>query len=232
MSPRPKKRGTAAKTDARAEILAAAARLFLQKGYEATTMQEIVKAARTSVGNVYFYFENKEALAWTLLEDAATATWAGTDEVIANVPVGPARLALMVMTNAQNLLGANAGLTRILLLGATTKTLRERVAERFASRIRTYILDNVPIFPREQIDVAVAAWIGAGRNCIEQRLVGAIDGEPDEIAAFVVRWNLRGLGVPDAEIEEAIAVAARVLQQLGGGRPEKRAPRQRSTSRL
>ncbi|MGH7695772.1 MAG: TetR/AcrR family transcriptional regulator, partial [Gemmatimonadaceae bacterium] len=188
------KRSERVRTEARDKILRAAAKLFVQKGYEDTTMQDIVKAARTSIGNVYFYFDNKEALAWTLLEEAATSAWAWTDEAVAEVPPGPVRLAVMVIANATTLLGANAGLTRILLLGATTKTLRERVASRFAARIRAYILANVPSFPAERVDIAVSAWIGAARNCVEQRLVGALEGEPAVIAAFVVRWNLRGLG--------------------------------------
>jgi len=215
------KRSERVRAEARDNILRAAAQLFVQKGYDDTTMQDIVKAARTSIGNVYFYFENKEALAWTLLEEAATSAWAWTDEAVADVSPGPARLAVMVTANATTLLGANAGLTRILLLGATTKTLRERVATRFGARIRAYILANVPSFPPERIDIAVAAWLGAARNCVEQRLVGALDGAPSEIAAFVVRWNLRGLGVPDAEIDSAIEVAARVVaewDERSGGR--------------
>ncbi|HEY7568197.1 MAG TPA: helix-turn-helix domain-containing protein [Gemmatimonadaceae bacterium] len=215
------KRSERVRAEARDKILRAAAKLFVQKGYDDTTMQDIVKAARTSIGNVYFYFDNKEALAWTLLEEAATSAWAWTDEAVADVPPGPARLAVMVMANTTTLLGANAGLTRILLLAATTKTLRERVAARFAARIRSYILANVPSFPAERVDIAVSAWLGAARNCIEQRLVGALHGEPEELAAFVVRWNLRGLGVADDEIDEAIDVASKVVarwNERGGGR--------------
>jgi AcrR family transcriptional regulator len=215
------KRSERVRTEARDKILRAAAKLFVQKGFDDTTMQDIVKAARTSIGNVYFYFANKEALAWTLLEGAATAAWVRTDEAIADVPRGAARLAVMVMANAMNLLGPNAGLTRILLFGATTRTLRDRVGERFAARIRTYILDNIPSYPRDNIDTAVTAWIGAARNCIEQRLAGAIDGEPLDVARFIVRWNLRAIGIADAEIDNAIVVASNVVAEWdepGGGR--------------
>lgn len=214
------KRSERVRAEARDKILRAAAKLFVQKGYEATTMQDIVKAARTSIGNVYFYFENKESLAWTLLEEAATSAWVRTDDAIADVPRGPARLAVMVMANAMNLLGPNAGLTRILLFGATTRTLRDRVGERFAARIRSYILDNMPSYPKENIDTAVTAWIGAARHCIEQRLVGAIDGQPLDLGRFIVRWNLRAIGIADAEIDQAIDVASKVVAERDErGRP-------------
>jgi len=226
------KRSERVRAEARDKILRAAAKLFVQKGYDDTTMQDIVKAARTSIGNVYFYFDNKEALAWTLLEEAATSAWAWTDEAVANVPPGPTRLAVMVMANTTMLLGANAGLTRILLLGATPKTLRERVATRFAARIRAYFLANMPSYPAERIDLAVTAWIGAARNCTEQRLTGALDGAIGEIAAFVVRWNLRGLGVPDSEIDSAIDIASKVVAEWDARRGGRVAPHLTATTPL
>ncbi len=214
MSPRTVTRKSRPSPDTREKILQVSARLFLKNGYDATTMQDIVAAARTSIGNVYFYFESKEALVWTLLKNATTAAWASTDEAIAAVPRGPARLVVMVLSNALNLLGPTTGLARILLLDSATATLRERVASRFASRIRSYILENVPDYPRERIDLAVAAWIGAGRNVIQQRLLGALEAEPRDLGLFLVRWNLRSLGVPEAEIDDAIALALPVVEEL------------------
>lgn len=220
------------RAEARDKILRAAAKLFVRHGYEATTMQDIVKAARTSIGNVYFYFENKEALAATLLEEAATAAWEWTDRAVVSVAPGPARLAVMVMANTTAMLGANAGLTRILLLGATTTNLREHVARRFGTRIKAYILENVPSFPADRIDLAVTAWLGAGRNFLEQKLAGRLADEPQALAEFLVRWNLRGVGVPEGEIDAAIAVAARVVADWNGkqgGGPK--APHLATTSR-
>src|SRR5688572_6335992 len=41
---------------ARQKLLRAAQELFSSHGYEATTIQQIVRRAGTSVGNLYFYF--------------------------------------------------------------------------------------------------------------------------------------------------------------------------------
>jgi AcrR family transcriptional regulator len=49
-------------------ILAAAEKLFAQKGYHTTSMEEIADLAEVSVGTVYFYFKNKEDLILQLLE--------------------------------------------------------------------------------------------------------------------------------------------------------------------
>lgn len=56
-----------------AALLAAAATLFVEKGYEATTMTEIAARAGASIGSLYLFFPTKPALAQTMLTDLAEA---------------------------------------------------------------------------------------------------------------------------------------------------------------
>lgn len=58
-----------------AELREAALRLFAQRGYAATTIDDIARAARVTVGTVYRYFEDKAALLSALLDDAVAAPW-------------------------------------------------------------------------------------------------------------------------------------------------------------
>jgi AcrR family transcriptional regulator len=46
----------------RREILAAASRLFRERGFAATGMRDIAAALGMTAGNLYYYFENKQAL--------------------------------------------------------------------------------------------------------------------------------------------------------------------------
>ncbi|MFW6181976.1 MAG: TetR/AcrR family transcriptional regulator [Spirochaetota bacterium] len=48
-------------------IVGAARALFLEKGLEATTMEDIAREAELSKGTLYLYFENKEELIYALL---------------------------------------------------------------------------------------------------------------------------------------------------------------------
>lgn len=59
--------------DTKGKIINAAYRLFSAKGYEATTVDEIVEASQTSKGSFYHYFESKDALfsAMTFVFDEA-----------------------------------------------------------------------------------------------------------------------------------------------------------------
>lgn len=51
------------------KIADAARSLFAQKGYKATSIEDIVKATGCSTGNIYYHFKNKEGLFLYLLEE-------------------------------------------------------------------------------------------------------------------------------------------------------------------
>src|SRR5205085_9776560 len=52
-------------------ILDAATRVFANKGYHATLVDEIAEEAHTSKGGVYFHFPNKQAIFLALLDRLA-----------------------------------------------------------------------------------------------------------------------------------------------------------------
>ncbi len=52
----------------RSEILEAAARLFLEQGYEATTVQMIADGSNVAAGTIYLHFASKEAVLAALRE--------------------------------------------------------------------------------------------------------------------------------------------------------------------
>ncbi|KPV60577.1 TetR family transcriptional regulator [Paenibacillus sp. A3] len=60
------------------KIADAARALFAQKGYKATSIEDIVKATGCSAGNIYYHFKNKEGLFLYLIEEWNTEwdkTW-------------------------------------------------------------------------------------------------------------------------------------------------------------
>ncbi|MBM2622081.1 TetR/AcrR family transcriptional regulator [Actinoplanes sp. LDG1-06] len=69
------------RADRRAEILAAAARLFSANGFHATSMADIIGEAGLSAGAVYRYFPSKEDLIAAVAETALSAA----DEVFAQL---------------------------------------------------------------------------------------------------------------------------------------------------
>ena len=65
-------RGTA--IDSRQEILRTAARLFQQRGYDATSMNDVAAALKLSKGGLYHHFQSKDAILFNLMNHAMDIT--------------------------------------------------------------------------------------------------------------------------------------------------------------
>jgi len=82
----------------RANILAAASRLFAEKGYSAANISDIADLAQTTKPMIYYHFGNKEALFAAVLEDV----YAQMREIERAVPMAdvPARAAMRTLVEA------------------------------------------------------------------------------------------------------------------------------------
>ncbi|MDR1430822.1 MAG: TetR/AcrR family transcriptional regulator [Propionibacteriaceae bacterium] len=79
-------KGLTRKRDARlAAILDAAERLFVEKGYEATTVADVLDTVGMGKGTFYHYFNSKEEVLWAVVE-RLTATLVQRASAIADAP--------------------------------------------------------------------------------------------------------------------------------------------------
>jgi TetR/AcrR family transcriptional regulator, cholesterol catabolism regulator len=67
-------RGEEQRADPRQEILRAAARLFQQRGYDATSMNDVAAALKLSKGGLYHHFESKDAILFQIMWHAMEIT--------------------------------------------------------------------------------------------------------------------------------------------------------------
>ena len=97
-----RKRAGAARAQAtREKVIAAAGRLFVERGYLDTTMAELAAVAGVAVQTLYLSFGGKAAVLKGVWEDGGPDHPSGWLEVLADAPDGPAALARHVaMTTA------------------------------------------------------------------------------------------------------------------------------------
>lgn len=198
---------TEAKKEAmRQRLLASAEELFVAHGYEATSLQQIVKAAGTSVGNCYFYYANKEAILFALGDKLRLEVAAEIDEAMAGTEIGPKRFAVAVYTGVIATL-ERAPLAKVTLIDTAFPSLRKLTMEMFAARARRAFADTPEFFqgwPEATPDLAAAAWHGAVYYVLEGIIAGRIAESPRRAARFATRWNLQSLGLPSSLIYEAL----------------------------
>lgn len=83
------------------EIVSIARGLFLEKGYEKTTLQDVMNKAKIAKGTVYHYFNSKEALLEAVVENMADEYIASLRAVLDKTK-GDARLRMKALFNASN----------------------------------------------------------------------------------------------------------------------------------
>jgi AcrR family transcriptional regulator len=82
----------------RESILDAALSCFLEKGYIATTINDIREASGATTGSIYHFFDGKGALAMALLEDAI-AGWSGESKATSDAADATVKASTMGLVN-------------------------------------------------------------------------------------------------------------------------------------
>jgi AcrR family transcriptional regulator len=158
-----------------AELLDAGAALFVESGYETTTMTQIAKRAGASIGSLYQFFPSKEVLAEALFARYVERVASMLEDLSKRAPgLSPQRLAdrlidLMldirserdstaalsgsisgIVERRQSLRGATRRQIGAILRAANPK-LREKAAAEAAAMIG-HVLKLVPMLAKEQED--------------------------------------------------------------------------------
>jgi len=196
-------RGAERRAVMRARLLAAARALFATQGYAATTTRQVVHEAGTSMGNLYFYFPDKEALLRALVEEATADVARAIDAAIARVPPGAAQLAVAVATSV-TALTAHADLARLVFVEAAHVGLRPVVMAQFAARVRAFLAAHPTLLRGVPADLVAAAWQGAIFAVLEEALAQGTPPDAVALGRFLARWNLQALGLPPPLVEEAL----------------------------
>ena len=190
------------KAGRRNDILGAAKKVFARRGYHATTIADIAKAARLSYGSIYWYFDSKDALFHALMESEGQAlrahvTAALTTTSSRDSPDAPFRAA--VRTTFE-FFESDRALVKLLFrdsyaLGYRFEKHLFGIYEGFITDIEGIVEDArrrglIVDAPARMVAYSVAALVG---QIAHRRLVTDDGLSADEAADFVVALLLNGL---------------------------------------
>jgi AcrR family transcriptional regulator len=191
------------KAEVRARILAAASDLFAAQGYEATTMQQIVKAAGTSIGNVYFYFPDKAALMLALIDELGTQVTTEIDARLVSAPLGRSRFAIAVYIGALAFLKRRE-LARVAFVEASQPAFRLALVTRFTARVQAIFETTPQLLGGLSPALAAHAWQGANYHVLEGVLDRRLPGDAEAIGRFLAQWNVQALGISPGQVRETM----------------------------
>jgi len=90
--------------DPRQEILRTAARLFQQKGYDATSMSDVAGALKLSKGGLYHHFQSKDEILFDLMNQAMDVTQERVVEPVRKIADPEERLRTLIRLHVEVIL--------------------------------------------------------------------------------------------------------------------------------
>ena len=195
--------GAVAETDqTRQRIMDAARTLMARQGFSATTMQQIVAEAETSIGNAYFYFDNKQHLLDEIVSVVAETQWRAIDRYLDTLQSREEQLAAgLFLNNFPPVAGA------VPELGLQSGEPDHPVLDAFQRRMRQHYLvrlqEYLPNVSADRRAFIIDFWIGAGRNIALANASGELGGSPQESVRELVIFSLRGIGFDENQIDLA-----------------------------
>jgi TetR/AcrR family fatty acid metabolism transcriptional regulator len=120
--------------DKRERILDAAVRVFAKKGFHATRVSEVAKAAGVADGTIYLYFQSKDELLVSLFEDRVEKLLAFMSEELPKEPTAKAKLRRVIELQL-GLLEGERDLAEVItvILRQSTRLMREYAAPKFGA---------------------------------------------------------------------------------------------------
>lgn len=152
----------------RAAIMAEAKRLFSERGFHATSVQDIVRAIGLPVGSVYTYFQNKEEILKAVIDEGWDEFFSELSRDCAAEPSPLARLGLIVRRYLPRLLADADFLSIILTEGFRQSDVGEKLER-------------------------VSALVGAAVNELAQERGTALRLSPKQAASALAVFFLGGM---------------------------------------
>jgi AcrR family transcriptional regulator len=189
--------------ETRRKILESAAQVFSEKGFYGAVVDDIVKASGTSKGAVYFYFESKEQIFLSLVEDFVSRIAHDIQLAVhrSRGLVGQVEATVATLVRSFQAHRALAKLVLIdwLIAGPEFQGKRIALKAMLAEVLRGYLdraVQDAKI-PPQDTEMAAYVWIGA-------------------ISEVVIRWLNTGKPNP---LEDVIAPLTRLLLSSVGFSP-------------
>ncbi len=194
---------TQQREDTRRKILESAAQVFSEKGFYGSVVDDIVKASGTSKGAVYFYFDSKEQIFLSLVEEYAATVAQQLQAAVHRSRGLVAQVEATVATLIRSF-QANRALAKIVLVdwlaaGAEFQGTRIALKAMLVEVLRGYLDRAVQDgkIAAQDTEMAAYVWIGA-------------------ISEVVIRWLNTGKPTP---LEEVLAPLTRLLLSSVGLAP-------------
>lgn len=210
--------------DSSERLLKAAAKLFREKGFAATTVREIAAAAKVLPGSLHYRYPTKEALLLKLMDDAVERAISTVMRAVETSRDPAERLRLAIRSHLLLLLSGDDSIYVLLYewrsLGEAAREIVERLRSRYEAFWDGLLYEAAGAgYFRSNLDLKLVRQMGFGAlNWVVQWYRPDLGRTPEEIAdAF---WAFLSFGVVEDDRRPGnLAGLLSLLKQLSPAAP-------------
>lgn len=197
----------------RKQILRAAEHLIEKNGYEKTTMQEIARKAGTSIGNVYFYFENKETLMLAIMEQLNDEIWK-RHPASAELQKHYSPLVLEALDDYLKIATVfrRKALSRIILSGDRCGRFRNYVVKFLIRKAEERYSEYEDFFEGVDHDLALNYHFGGVVHMMETILDGTLERTAHETGMFLAKSKLHIRGLAPETVRRTLEELNEIIE--------------------
>jgi len=200
------------------QMLKAAESLIIEHGYKATTMQDVAKKAGTSIGNVYFYFSNKDEMVMEVIDHLCEEIWSTDDLNRLDLSEYPP-YAIEALDDYLKITAIfqKKHFAKAILGGATYPGFRNRIIRFFEHKAEERYTKYSDFYEGIDRELAFSCHFGSVVNVMMKVLQEELDRSPDEVGKFLARWKLQARGLDVKTVDRAMSdlemLISKVYQQ-------------------
>ena len=195
----------------RNKIIKISRKLFLEQGYENTTVRQILKKAGLSTGSLYHFFKNKEEILLFSLKDALLEISSLTDGMAVKYNEPVLRYALGIA------LGTSEIFKYKTLFNFYDAIYKNETAENFmidlkVSRMKSLLNELNLHFTDKEIHTRILAIHGATRALMLAKINNQLSASLEEIYSLIIKLALSEFNIPKKQIEKILKLTRKIIQ--------------------
>ena len=195
----------------RNKIIKVSRRLFLEQGYENTTVRQVQKKARLSTGSLYHFFKNKEEILLFALKDALLEISSLTDSMAVKYNEPMLRYALGIALGISEIFNYKP------LFNFYSAIYKNESAENFmislkVTRMKALLNDLNLHFTDSEIHSRILAIHGATRALMLAQINKQLSANLNDIYSLIIRIALSEFNIPKKKIDKIIKLTTKIIQ--------------------
>jgi AcrR family transcriptional regulator len=194
----------------RNKIIKISRRLFLEQGYENTTVRQVLKKARLSTGSLYHFFKNKEEILLFSLKDALLEMSSLTDSMAVKYNEPMLRYALGIAIGTSEIFKYKH------LFNFYNAIYKNESAENFMINLKVTRMKNVfndlnLHFTDSEIHSRVLAIHGATKALVLAKINKQLSANLDDIYSLIISIALSEFNIPKKKINKIIKLTTTII---------------------